>query len=190
MRSFLMTMMVVMTAGTGLWAEPAPVEAWVQAHGDSRLADLTVADLWALNQASSVSFQQQFYVHSAAAASFLVPGLGQFKTGDPLSGTLHLAGQAALAAGTVYAAWSLLPGDLRNTALSGDQRRSLWEQYWQTSPSQVAGTAAVLAGGLTLSLIHSVWAARDARERAQANLADGKVSFEPRGDALGLRMRW
>ncbi len=45
--------------------------------------------------------------------------MGQYLAGDPLGGTLHLAGHIALVGGTFYAAWALLPEDARNASRRG-----------------------------------------------------------------------
>ena len=190
MRRFLMIGLLGL-AGAGLWAEGDPLSAWVGSHQSAKLGDLTVGDLATLAQAESVERQQLFYVHSAGFASLLIPGAGQFKVGDPVGGTLHLVGQLALVGATAYGAWTLLPTDLQSTSLNPDQRRDLWHHYWMTDPAKVAGTAAVLAGGLTLSVLHSVWAAKDARTQAEQNVVSGKVTFEPMlvGNQLGFGMR-
>ena len=179
-----------LAAGLSLGAQAQETEsAWLNSHSAAKVADLTVGDLTAFAQARSVTLQQQHYVFRAGLSSFLVPGLGQFETGDVAGGTLHLAGQIALIGATVYGAWTLMPADLKVSGLSASARHSLVENYWMSDPGKIAPAAAVMAGGFTLSLIHSFWASRDARAEAKANIADGKVTFEPTDFGLGMGMR-
>lgn len=96
---------------------------------EKKIADLTVGDFEALAAANSIERQKRHYVGSSAAALFLIPGLGQFKTGDNLGGTLHLVGQVALVAGTMYGAWALMPSEFRNSNLSRSERHDLIHDY-------------------------------------------------------------
>lgn len=155
------------------------LEDWASARADTKVADLTVADLKALAEAQSVERQEARYVHGAAFSSFLVPGLGQFKTGDVTGGVLNLAGQIALVGGTLYGAWALLPSDLQDLDLSHGARKDLMRNYWVHEPGKVAASAGVMVGGMALSLAHRFWAAGDAADKAEANLASGQVTFEP-----------
>lgn len=155
------------------------LEDWASTRAETKVADLTVGDLKALAEAQSVERQERRYVHGAAVSSFLVPGLGQFKTGDAVGGTLNLAGHIALVGGTLYGAWALLPSDLQDLDLSHGARKDLMRNYWLHEPGKVAASAGVMVGGMTVALVHRFWAASDAGEKAEANLASGKVTFEP-----------
>lgn len=143
----------------------------------TKVSDLTVGDLKTLAAERSIEFQKAGYVRRAEVASFIVPGLGQYLVGDPLGGTLNLAGQIALVGGTFYAAWALLPSDARDA--SGRDRRDVIGHYWTTDPLKVAPSALVMVSGLTLSLLHRFWASDAAGDTAKANIRSGKVTFEP-----------
>lgn len=145
----------------------------------TKVGDLTVGDLRALAEARALAFQQAQYVRRAEISSFLLPGLGQFEVGDPLGGVLNLAGQIALIGGTFYAAWALLPADLQSRDLSRRDRNGIVGHYWATDPGKVAPSALVVAGGLTLAVIHRFWASANAGDEAKANIASGKVTFKP-----------
>ena len=164
---------------------------WAKGRDSQKVSDLTVGDWMALAEAKSVTRQERMYVVSAGVASFLVPGLGQFKTGDALGGTLNLAGRVALVGGTIYGVWALLPDDVKAGGLDHRQRMDRWMSYWTTDPAKVAPAAGVAVGGLVLEVLQSHWAADDAMKRARANLADGTVVFEPRVNDgfLGFGMR-
>ena len=165
---------------------------WAKAREAQKVSDLTVGDWMALEQAKSVERQERIYVVSSGVESFLVPGLGQFQTGDPLGGTLNLAGRVALVGGTIWGVWALLPDDLKTSGLDQRARMDKWKNYWLTDPVKVAPAAGVAVGGLVLELVQSHFAAEDAMKRARENLADGKVVFEPKVNAgflgFGARM--
>lgn len=163
----------------GFSAGADSLEDWAKARETTKVGDLTVGDLKALAEAQSIERQKARYVHGAEFASFLIPGLGQFKTGDVAGGTLNLAGQIALVGGTLYGAWALLPSDLQNMNLSKEARSSLMRHYWVNEPAKVAASAGVMVGGMALSVVHRFWAAADAGDKAEANIASGKVTFEP-----------
>ncbi len=143
----------------------------------TKLSDLTVGDLKSLASSRMVEFQKMGYVRRAEIASFVLPGLGQYVVGDPLGGTLNLAGQVALIGGTFYAAWALLPPDARNA--SGSDRRSAIGHAWASEPASMVPSTLVMVGGLTLSVLQRFWASDDAGRQARANIASGKVTFQP-----------
>jgi hypothetical protein len=175
----------------GLSAQDA-VGSWITSHAATKVSDLTVADLTDLAKAESIRRQQTHYVMSASISSFLIPGTGQFKTGDVTGGTLHLLGQLALSGATLWGAYELAPADLKAWGLTMNERHALAESYWIHTPEKIAPAAAVMAGGALLSLAHSVWAAHDARTEAVANVKEGKVVFEAYdpGAGIGLKMKY
>jgi hypothetical protein len=116
-------------------------------------------------------------VKRAEISSFLLPGLGQFEVGDPLGGTLNLAGQIALVGGAFWGSWALMPADARDA--SGHDRRGAIGHAWATEPGQMAASTGVLVGGLTLAVLQRFWAADNAGKTAKANIQSGKVTFEP-----------
>lgn len=164
---------------------------------EKKVSDLTVGDLAELAEQRSVERQKRHYVHGAALASFVLPGAGQLIVGDTSGGLMHLAGEAALIAGTLYGSYLLLPEDLRDLSLSRGEREDLMDQYRENGDEyKLYASAGVMAGGFALSFLHSLWAARDAGSTAVENVETGKVTFEPslyigaRGMGPSLVWRW
>lgn len=189
MKQFLVTMVLGGALIAGAVAEsPA---AWAEARSTVKVADLTVGDLKAWADAQSIERQERRYVYGSSFSSFLLPGLGQFKVGDPVGGTLNLAGHIAVVGGTMYGVWALLPSDLKKSGLSRDERHDRMSDYLHNDPAKVAPALGVMAGGVALTLVHRFWAASDAKTQALANLESGAVTFEPAlfQGGLGFRMR-
>lgn len=167
------------------------LDDWVGARSTVKVSDLTVGDLKALADIRSIDRQEARYVHGSAVASFLIPGLGQFKTGDVWAGTWNLVGHTALIGATVYGVWTLLPDDVKAGGLSHDARRDLMRGYWTNDFGKIAPAVGVAAGGVALSLAFRFWSASDAGTRAEENLKSGAVAFEPAlfDGHLGFRAR-
>ena len=72
---------------------PAELLAVSPGIGDKTPDQLTIAERLAISGAISVEHQKNAYVHRAAVASFLIPGAGQFMTGDTWSGVARLSGE-------------------------------------------------------------------------------------------------
>ena len=199
-RKFMAMTMVIASGG---WFALGAQDANAGTNGipqnilEKKIADLTVGDLEAIAAAQSVERQKRHYVGTAEIGSFLIPGVGQFMTGDKVGGSLHLAGQVALAAGTMYGAWALLPSDFRDSGLSRSERRDLVKEYKDDGErNRLFASAAVMTGGFALSVIHGIWAATDAKNQAIENINEGKVTFEPslyvgaNGMGPSIKMRW
>ena len=179
---------VILSAVLAAAAGAEGVDAWAQARSSLKTSDLTVADWKALAEAESVERQERGYVMGASVSSFLLPGLGQFKVGDPLGGTLNLVGHVALVGGTLYGAWLLMPADIKNA--DRDQRREKFGATLFSDPAQVAPVVGIVVGGVALSIVQRFWASGDAKAQALSNLESGKVVFEPQFDhGFGFRLR-
>jgi hypothetical protein len=163
--------------GFGLGAED--LKGWVDSRASVKVADLTVGDLKALADIESVDRQKSRYVFGSAVASFLVPGLGQFKTGDAWAGTWNLAAHTALVGATIYGAWVLLPEDVRAAGWNHDARRDLMRNYFTNDFGKIAPALGVMAGGAVVSMAFRFWSSHDAKTRALENLNSGSVTFEP-----------
>ena len=147
---------------------------------------LTIGERLAVAGAVSVAMQKAAYVRRAAVASFMLPGAGQWMTGDYGSGALHLGAQAAIMAGGLAAIWYLSPADLRDLTLGREKRMDLMRSYFTLDRiGQILPSMGVAAAGMTLSLIDRVLAAKGARAEAQTNLDSGKVKIEPRLSMMG-----
>jgi hypothetical protein len=118
-----------------------------------------------------------------------MPGVGQFMAGDPVSGSLFVAGDLALFAGTVLGAYFLLPSNVQfgtgngtagagldylNTPLVGI--KNAWEA---NSLLAYLPSIGVVAGGMILKHLLGWWSSKSAAGLARQNIADGKVTFEP-----------
>ena len=177
MKRIFGTLVFGLCLGFGVNAEA--MDDWVKAKSNVKLSDLTIGDLKALAEIQSVAHQEKWYVSSAGMSSFLLPGLGQFKTGDAVGGSLQMAGHVAIVGATLYGAWSLLPSDLQNVGLSHSKRHDLMKSYWENDRAKIAPAVGVMAGGAVLSLAYSFWSASDAKAQARENLESGSVKFEP-----------
>lgn len=97
---------------------PAPAPSFLQQEltaaaselSSGQVGTMTVSDLEKLAAHLSIAFQKSRYVERARSASFMLPGVGQFMTGDTLGGWLFVAWDLTIAAGTLLSAYFVLPG--------------------------------------------------------------------------------
>ncbi len=192
--------------GPGLDARAlnAEIAAILDQSGQSQLGTMTVAELQRIAGQISIAIQKEEYVRRAGAASMMLPGLGQFRTGDSLNGSLFLAGDIVLFAGTLVGAYFLLPSNVQfasmdylNTPLSSI--RSTWESNTIIDYAPAIGVA---AAGMAAQMLLRWISSRNAREDARQAVESGKVTFEPelvplfdplgRGGmpGVGMRLRW
>ena len=81
--------------------------------GDEQLGSLTLNEVNAIAEELSISIQKTAFVESSRHASLMFPGLGQFRNGDSLSGSLFVAANVATIAGTLLLSYAQLPEDLK-----------------------------------------------------------------------------
>lgn len=164
--------------------------------GEKTFSELTISERIAISEEISIDMQEKNYVRRAAFASFLIPGAGQFMTGDPLTGAAHLAGEAAIVGGVITGLYFLLPEDLKDGSLTREERHDLYKTYMTPDNiDQILPAMGVMAGGALLSVFNSIIASHDAAENAFENIESGSVTFNPylnTGSTLGmgLRMNW
>jgi hypothetical protein len=171
--------------------------ALAEMSGD-HLGALAVGDLIRLGERISVAEQNARYVEKARAASRMIPGVGQFMTGDAVGGSLLFAGDVALMAGTLIGAYALLPSNVQLSSLDclGDPIGTIRSRWESNSISDYLPSAAVMLGGMIVHAVIGHFAAEDAARRAQENIASGKVTFTPnleflgRGVGVGMRTRF
>ena len=172
------------------------LSAALQDMTGTQLGTLTVGDLEMLAGRVSIVMQKIQYVQKVRRASFLLPGAGQFMTGDALGGSLFLAGDIALITGTLIGAYYLLPANVQFKDLDYFHAplgsiRTAWES---NSFVDYLPSIGVFAGGMILRAVLGHFAAENAESEARANIAEGKVTFTPnfdvfgRGFGLGVRM--
>jgi hypothetical protein len=172
----------------------------------TQIGTMTVGDMEKLAGQISIAIQKEQYVRRAGMASMMLPGMGQFKTGDSLNGSLFLAGDIAVFAGTLLGAYFLLPSNVQlasmdylNTPLSSI--RTTWES---NTLSEYGPSIAVAVGGMAVQMLLRWVSARNAREDARQAIDNGKVTFQPElvplfgpmgpggmyGMGMGMGFRW
>lgn len=185
-------------ASAGASAIQRELGAAMAEMSDDQLGTLTVGDIIHLAERISVAEQNARYVERARAASRMLPGVGQFMTGDAVGGSLYFAGDIALMTGTLIAAYALLPSNVKFSSLDYfgnpiETIRSLWES---NSSSSYLPSAAVMLGGMIVKAVIGHSAAEAAARQARENIAAGKVTFTPnleflgRGVGVGMSVRF
>jgi len=180
----------------------AEVSSILDAYSATQIGSMTVADLEKLEGQLSVAIQKEAYVRGAAMASFALPGVGQFRTGDTLGGALFLAGDLALVAGTIVGWYYLLPANVQFGSLDYlNAPFSTIETTWKSNTlAEYLPSIAVAAGGSVAQMLLRAWSARQAEADARAAVQSGKVTFQPelvplfgpmgQGMGAGVRFRW
>ena len=194
MKRILLTLLILALAGV-LFADDrdhhrdmfaGETEAILDEYRDRTPASLTFGEIEEIAAALSIPAQKAAYVRGAAMASAMIPGLGQFKTGDPMSGTLFLLGDLVISAGTAVGLYFLLPSELQfgqldyfNTPLTGIH--GAWEAAYETATfAEMWPIMGVTTASMILKGVLSHFASRHARELAIANIENGTVTFESR----------
>lgn len=171
---------------------------------DKPIGSLTAAEIAQAAQQLSIARQQYAYIKRSEMESFIVPGLGQFRDGAPLQGSLFLASDLAVVAGTLAGAYFLLPSDLQFSSINYfttpiSTIRTAWEGHTLLDYLPSMGVA---AGGMILNHLLRFAAAANAGDLARANVRDKKVTFQPEplaimpaadgrlGVGFGMRMAW
>jgi hypothetical protein len=177
----------------------AALGAALQEMSASPLGTLTVGDLARLAARISIADQQERYVERARNASWHFPGAGQFMTGDAAGGSLFLAGDVTLIAGTLVGAYLLLPSNVQFSSLDyfRDPLSTIRTRWEGNSVVDYLPSCGILLGGMIVKHILGHFAAVEAEKRARQNVADGSVTFSPnlefldgRRAGFGMRMRY
>lgn len=148
--------------------------------GDKKLGDLDGPALAALALKVRTAAFEQAYVRHVAAMSFMMPGAGQFATGDAGGGTLFLASHLALAAGALVGSYYLLPADLRFDRLDYlgapiSTIKTSWEGHSVVDYLPAVG---IMAAGMLVDMPLRFLAAKGAAADAVAAVKAGKVGLE------------
>jgi hypothetical protein len=176
----------------------AELGAALQEMSASQLGTLTVGDLTRLAARISIAEQQRRYIQRARTASWHLPGAGQLMTGDTLGGSLFLAGDAAVIAGTLIGAYLLLPSSVQFSSLDyfNDPISTIRSRWEGNSILNYLPSCGILLGGMIVKHILGHFSAEEAVKRARQNIAEGTVTFTPNFEFLegrpeaGLRMRY
>jgi hypothetical protein len=176
----------------------AELDAALQEMSAAQLGTLTMADLEKLMGRLSVAEQKVRYVQRARRASFMIPGAGQFMTGDTLGGSLFLAGDIVVVAGSIVGAYFLLPANVQfnNLDYLNAPVVNLASAWQSNSILSYLPSFGVLVGGAIVRGVLGHFSAVSAGREARQNIADGKVTFTPNFDltqhgfGMGMMMRF
>lgn len=170
-----------------------------ESSAESPIGEVSLGEVREMLGLLSIAMQKEAYISGAKKASFMIPGLGQFKTGDTLSGVLFLSTDILLTAGALVGAYFLLPDDLQfgqldyfNTPFS--DIKDAWHSHTFV---EMLPSMGVVAGGWLLQAGLRMWSSKHASKLARRNIEEGVVSFEPRllmmpgmGVGIGIGVRY
>ncbi|MFW6288571.1 MAG: hypothetical protein ACOC2Q_02190 [Spirochaetota bacterium] len=153
-------------------------------------AELTFGEIEELAGELSIPAQKAVYVAKSTVASLIIPGMGQFMNGDAVAGSLFLAGDLLIAAGTFVGVYYLMPEALRFDQLDYlDTPKSQVKSTWETELGNLTlrdalPIAGVVTGGVILDHLLSRASAKHAGALARERIASGAVEFEPRPEII------
>jgi hypothetical protein len=158
------------------------LEAVLGGRESSVLGEMTVGEAQDLLGEISIAYQKAAYVSKSRAASFMLPGLGQFMNDDPGMGALFLSLDLLTGVGTLLGAYFLLPDELQFDELNYfTDSYSTMEIAWKDqSFVDLLPSLGVLAGGGLVQVILRGVSSNHAATLAEQNIAEGKVTFEPK----------
>jgi hypothetical protein len=183
---------------SSITAFSAEIATTLAEMSSTQVGTLTVGDIEGLAERLSIAAQKRHYVQRARAASFMMPGAGQFMTGDTTGGALFMLGNLAIVAGTLTIAYFLLPADLQfgSTNYFTDSFATIDSRWKSKSFMDYLPAIGTMAGGMILRGVLGKFSSMNAAELARRNIADGKVTFTPsfeflgHGFGMGIGMRW
>jgi hypothetical protein len=160
----------------------AEIEQALAGDRDRQLGALTIGELQELLGRLSVARQKTAFIARSRAMSMMMPGLGELVNKDKVGGALFMTADLALLAGTIIGAYFLLPADLHFDRLDYfygpfTDIRDRWEAH---SFMDYLPSIGVLVGGGLLKAILGGISANHAEKLARRNIAEGKITFEPR----------
>jgi hypothetical protein len=171
-------------AGTALAGDPLGrgLDAVAAELGDKKLGDLDGPALAALALKIRTAAFERAYVSHVAAMSFMMPGAGQFVTGDAGMGAAFMVSQLAVVAGSVVGSYFLLPADLRFDKLDylGSPISAIKTTWDAHSIADYLPSVGIMAAGMLVDMPLRFFAAKGAAADAQAAIKDGRVKLETR----------
>jgi len=150
------------------------------------LGELTVGEAQDLLGEISIVYQKVAYVSKSRAASFMLPGMGQFMNDDPGMGALFLGLDLAAGVGTLLGAYFLLPDELQFDQLHyfkdsfGDIENAWKDQNFV----DLLPSIGILAGGAVVQAILRGVSSNHAARLAEERIAAGEITFEPKLSVL------
>jgi hypothetical protein len=150
--------------------------------GEETPGDMKVREWLSLRDRLNVAAQKDRYVNLMATESYFLPGLAQFQLGDTASGAGFLALHLGVVAGTLVAAYYLLPSDLRFDKLDyfGDSASTIEDRWGNHSFTDYLPSIGALCAGIVAGQLVKHWASEHAREEATQAVDREKVTFTPR----------
>lgn len=162
---------------------------------DTKIGDLTFEKLEELYGRISIPLQEAAFIQKSRAASFALPGVGQFINNEPLSGALFLTADIAVIAGTLVGAYLLLPSELQLDYLN-TPKSQIKETWRAQSVLEMLPSAGIMIGGMLIQSGIRIIASKNAANLAKQNIEDGTITFEPltfmasHGRRLGFGFRF
>ena len=150
-------------------------------QGDTELGSLTLNDLNNIAGQLSISLQKSEHVARSKAASWALPGVGQFMNDEVGLGILFLSADVVVWTGAILGAYFLLPSDLQFGQLNyfADDYSSIRGNWGNHSFVEYLPAMSVLAGGAALSTIIRILSSGNAEELARESVESGAITFEP-----------
>lgn len=169
----------------------AETQAIRQELKDRKLGDLTGAESFRIQDRLSVALQKDIFVWKTSQASLIFPGAAQFRTGHNLEGAGFVAANLGILAGTLVAAYQLLPQDLKMD-YPGNSLSYIDSKWKGHSLNDYLPSLGVLALGMVAEAGIHVWAYESGKAEAKEYVDQGKVNFEPQFNftGLGINMRY
>lgn len=158
------------------------LEAVLAEQESAVLGDFTVGEAQELLGEISIAYQKAAYVSKSRAASFVLPGMGQFMNDDPGSGALFLSLDVLTGVGALLGAYFLLPDELQFDQLNYfNDSFSTIENTWKSqSFMDLLPSLGVLAGGGLVQVILRGVSSNHAAKLAEERIAAGEITFEPK----------
>jgi hypothetical protein len=203
MRKLLPILVLSLAAAAVLAAEPSlripslqqEVAAALEEYSAREVGALTVGDLEQIAARLSLARQKASFIPKSAMMSMAMPGMGQFANGSRAAGVLFAAGNVAIMAGSIAAAWLLLPVDVQPQSLFVVPVASIKPLVEGHTLLDYLPAAGAMAGGMLLDCVLRMASAGHAAGLARRNIEEGKVIFEPEsgfmghGFMMGMRVR-
>lgn len=188
MKKFIALGLTFFSAFSLFAAGPSPsdeVEAILLDEADTVISGMTFGEVHDLLGRLSVPMQEAAFIDASRAASYMMPGKGQFMNDDTLSGILFLTADIVVTAGTIIGSYFLLPAELQFNNLDyfntpHSEIKTAWENAAESATFMDAlPTIGVVAGGAILHRLIAGFSAKHAGNLAQERIDTGLVTFEP-----------
>ncbi|MBI9099131.1 MAG: hypothetical protein JEY91_11670 [Spirochaetaceae bacterium] len=154
----------------------------IEDQDNNSIGDLSMGDIKEIAFDLSVPIQKMNYVKESKEASAMLPGMGQYMNGDPLSGTLFLLSNLTVGAGALIGAYYMLPHELKFDQLNyiKDSRSTIRTAWHDQSIEDMLPTMSFLLAGIVVNSVIRLISSNHAGKLAQKNIANGTIQFEPR----------